>query len=290
MSDIELSVVIPAYNEEHGISNVLDELQKVMSDIGISYEIVVVDDGSEDNTTEMVRGKKGIILVQHPANKGYGAALKTGIRHSNGEFILITDADGTYPTKEVPKLLEYKDDYDMVVGARINKKAKIPLSRRPAKFFLSKLANYLAETKIPDLNSGMRIFRKETAEQFLNILPSGFSFTATITLAYLSNDYLIKYVPIDYYERKGKSKISPVRDTLGFTSLIIRTITYFNPLKVFLPIGLALFFAAIFVFAYSTFVLGRFMDVATIVLVVASIQIALFGLLADLVVRRSEHE
>lgn len=290
MSDnMEISVVIPAYNEEVGIDTVLDELQKTISKTNLRYEIIVVDDGSEDKTADVVRKRKEIILIQHLTNKGYGAALKRGIRKSRGDFIVITDADGTYPAKEIPKLLEYKDDYDMVVGARIDKKAKIPLFRRPAKFFLSKLANYLAGTKIPDLNSGMRIFRKKTAEQFINILPSGFSFTTTITLAYLSNDYLVKYVPIGYHERKGKSKISPVRDALGFTLLIITTITYFNPLKVFLPIGLALFAAAIAVFAYSTFILGKFMDVTTIVLVVASIQVCLFGLLADLVVRRSEH-
>lgn len=290
LEKIDVSIVIPVYNEEKAIEKVISDIKEVLKETGWKYEIIVVDDGSTDETPKILKKIQDIKLIVNDENMGYGAALKGGIRKSRASFVVITDADGTYPAKEIPKLLECKDDYDMVVGARIDKKVKIPLSRRPAKFFLSKLANYLAETKIPDLNSGMRIFRKETVEQFLNILPSGFSFTTTITLAYLSNDYLVKYVPIDYHERKGKSKISPVRDALGFTSLIIRTITYFNPLKVFLPVGLALFSAAIIVFAYSTFFLGRFMDVTTIVLVVASIQVCLFGLLADLVVRRSEHK
>jgi len=160
---------------------------------------------------------------------------------------------------------------------------KITFARRPAKFLLSKLANYLMGVKIPDLNSGMRIFRKKAVERFLHILPSGFSFTATITLVYLSKDYLIKYVPIDYRQRKGKSKINPIKDTLSFASLIIRTITYFNPLKTFMSVSSVLFATAVAVFAYSMFILGKVMDTTIAVLVVASIQVALFGLLADLV-------
>jgi len=280
---MKLSVVVPTYNEEQSIDNVLDELKKTLSNIGVPYEIIVVDDGSNDNTVEIVKRKEDIVLVQHPINRGYGAALKTGIRHSNGEFILIMDADGTYPAKEIPKLLQYKDQYDMVVGARIGERVKITFARRPAKFLLSKLANYLMGVKIPDLNSGMRIFRKKAVERFLHILPSGFSFTATITLVYLSKDYLIKYVPIDYRQRKGKSKINPIKDTLSFASLIIRTITYFNPLKTFMSVSSVLFATAVAVFAYSMFILGKVMDTTIAVLVVASIQVALFGLLADLV-------
>lgn len=201
---------------------------------------------------------------------------------------MITDADGTYPNKEIPRLLEHVDQYDMVVGSRTGKDVNIPLYRRPAKRFLSMLANYLSGTKIPDLNSGMRIFRKEDAKKFFNILPSGFSFTTTITLAYLSNGMLIKYVPIDYYERHGKSKIKPFKDGFNFILLIVRTITYFNPLKVFFPISFGLFVMASLVFAYSILMLEKVMDITVIILIVASIQIGLFGLLSDLIVRRSD--
>ena len=282
-----ISVVIPAHNEEKSIGAVLDELIEVLEGEGQSYEIIVLDDGSTDNTANVVQEKR-VRLIQHPYNRGYGAALKTGIKHANGEYILITDADGTYPNKEIPQLLEHASQYDMVVGSRTGKDVNIQLYRRPAKWFLSKLADYLSGTRIPDLNSGMRVFRKDDIEKFFNILPSGFSFTTTITLAYLSDDMLIKYVPIDYHERSGKSKIRPVRDGFNFILLIIRTITYFNPLKVFLPITFGLFAMAALVFVYSTLVLGGFMDVTTIILIVAAIQTLLFGLLADLVVRRSE--
>ena len=280
-----ISVVIPAHNEEKAIGAVLDELIEVLK--GRAYEIIVVDDGSTDNTSKIVQEKK-VNLIQHPQNMGYGAAIKTGIKNATNELILIIDADGSYPVKSIPELLKEVDQYDMVVGARTGKEVNIQLYRRPAKWFLSQLANYLSETKIPDLNSGMRIFRRKDVEKILNILSNKFSFTTTMTLAYHTTGRLVKYVPINYYKRAGKSKIKPFKDGFNFIMLIFRTITYFNPLKVFLPVGFAFFVAAIFVFLYSALFLGRFMDVTTIVLVVAAIQTVLFGLLADLVVRRNE--
>lgn len=284
-----ISFIIPSYNEESSIGHLLSELQKLLLDLHLPHEIIVVDDGSSDDTAKIAQ-KMGAVLLRHPTNMGYGTALKTGIRHSNGKYIFIMDADETYPVKQIPMLLQFKDDYDMVVGARIGKNVKTHFLRRLAKYFLTKLSNFLVETNIPDLNSGMRIFKRDTIKKFLKILPSGFSFTTTLTLAYLSHGYLVKYVPIDYYDRKGKSKIRPFKDTIGFMSLIIRTITYFNPLKIFLSFSLALFIMSIIVFSYSTFVLNKFMDVTTTILVVAAIQIALFGLIADLIVRRSNSE
>ena len=159
-----ISVVIPAHNEEKAIGAVLDELIEVIE--GQKYEIIVVDDGSTDNTAKIVQEKDSVKLIQHPQNIGYGAAIKTGIKNATDDLILIIDGDGSYPAKDTPRLLEYTDRYDMVAGARTGKEVKIQLYRRPAKWFLSKLANYLAETKIPDLNSGMRIFRRKDIEKF----------------------------------------------------------------------------------------------------------------------------
>ena len=280
-----ISVVIPVYNEEEAIGAVLDELIEILEDK--TYEIIAVDDGSTDTTVKAVQ-EKPVTLIQHTHNIGYGAAIKTGIKNAANDLIVIIDGDGSYPVKAIPELLKEAEEYDMVVGARVGKEVKIQLYRRPAKWFLSKLANYLAETKIPDLNSGMRIFRRKEVEKFYNILPNKFSFTTTITLAYHTTGLLVKYVPINYYKRAGKSKIRPFKDGFNFIMLILRTITYFNPLKVFLPVSFVFFVAAILVFLYSTLVMGRFMDVTTVILVVAAIQTVLFGLLADLVVRRSE--
>ena len=284
-----VSVVIPAYNEEKGILKVLTDLKTILDNTHLQYEIIIVDDGSSDKTAEIVQKQDFAKLIQHPINRGYGAALKTGIKSANGVWILITDADGTYPNESISNLLKYSDKYDMVVGARTGENVNIPLYRRPAKLFLTKLANYLVGTKIPDLNSGMRLFRKEDSMKYFHILPSGFSFTTTITLSYLSDNFLVKYIPIDYHERHGSSKIKPFRDGMNFILLIIKAITYFNPLKVFLPIGFVLFLAAALLFWYTAFVVGKLADISVIVLIVASIQVGLFGLLADLIVKRSEH-
>jgi glycosyltransferase involved in cell wall biosynthesis len=280
-----ISVVIPVYNEEKTIGAVLDELIAILKDK--AYEIIAVDDGSTDNTVKAVQ-EKPVTLIQHTHNIGYGAAIKTGIKNATNDVIVIIDGDGSYPVKAIPELRKEAEEYDMVVGARTGKEVKIQLYRRPAKWFLSKLANYLAKTKIPDLNSGMRIFRRKEVEKFYNILPNKFSFTTTMTLAYHTTGLLVKYVPINYYKRAGKSKIRPFKDGFNFILLILRTITYFNPLKVFLPVGFAFFGAAILIFLFSKMITGRFMDVTTVILVVAAIQTVLFGLLADLVVRRSE--
>jgi len=220
----------------------------------------------------------------------YGSALKTGIKNANGDWILITDADGTYPNEFIPKLLEYSDKNDMVVGARIGENVNIQLYRRPAKLLLTKLANYLSGTEIPDINSGMRIFRKEDSMKYFHILPSGFSFTTTITLSYLSDDLTVKYVPIDYKERHGTSKIKPFKDGFNFIMLIIKVITYFNPMKIFLPISFILLSASILLFWYSKYIIGKLADISVMVLFVAAIQIGLFGLIADLIVKRSEHK
>ncbi len=287
---MKVSLVIPAYNEEESIGETLQEIKEVMGKSKHDYELIVVDDGSDDATGKILREVEGIKVITHTTNYGYGASLKDGIRKAHGEWILITDADGTYPPAEIPKLLKFLDseDYEMVVGSRTGKQVHIPLYRKPAKWFLAKLANYLSGSKIPDLNSGLRLFRKETALEFFHLLPSGFSFTTTITLAYLSNDYPVKYLPIDYLQRGGQSKIKPFRDGFNFILLIIRTIMYFNPLKVFIPVSILLFLAAVFIFCYSWLILDRVMDISVILLVVTSIQILILGLIADLIIKRGK--
>ena len=283
-----VSIVIPAYNEEEAIGSVIDQIISVMEKADITNEIIVVDDGSTDKTAQIVQERE-VQLVRHPFNKGYGAALKTGTRKAKHDTIAIIDADGTYPVEDLPKLVSGIGEWDMVVGARVGEEAKIPPLRKLAKWFLTQLANYLVSTPIPDLNSGLRVFKKDIAMRFYHVLPSGFSFTVTITLALLSNDYLVQYVPIRYYKkRRGKSKIKPIRDTLGFLQLIIRTVMYFAPLKVFFPVSLLLFAISIGVLLYSRFVLHKVMDITVIVTALASLQIAMLGLLADLVDKRGQ--
>jgi len=284
-TELGATILIPAYNEEDGIGPVLDQLDRVMRESGIDYEILVVDDGSRDKTAEEVR-KHDVTLVQHTVNRGYGAALKTGLRQARHELIVITDADGTYPNERIPELIGQIHDCDMVVGARTGENTHVPLVRRPAKWFITRLAESITGSEIPDLNSGLRVFRKPLAMEFYHLFPKGFSFTTTITLAMLTNDYPVKFIPIDYHARVGNSKIRPIRDTANFIHLILRTVMYFAPLRIFLRLAMLLFAASIVVGAYSLIVLGRLMDVTVVVLAVAGLQAAMTGMLADLVDKR----
>lgn len=279
-----VSIVIPAYHEENAIVETIEQVRDVMGASAYDYELIIVDDGSEDKTGERARAT-GARVVTHTENRGYGASLKDGIRSAKGDWIVITDADGTYPNDRIPDLLREAGEYDMVVGARTGEAAKIPLIRRPAKWLLAKLANYLAETRIPDYNSGLRVFRKDLAMRFFKILPSGFSFTTTITLSSLCHGYRVKYTPIDYYHRTGKSKIKPIRDTYRFFMLIVRTTVYFNPLKVFMPIGFTLFVLGMGKLAYEIITGGGLAE-TSVLLLLASFQTVALGLLADMIDKR----
>lgn len=282
----QVSVIVPAYNEAHGIGPVLKELDQTLKASDLAYEIIVVDDGSTDGTADIIQ-QSGQRVVRHSVNQGYGAALKTGLRVAQGEWIVITDSDGTYPNDRIPELVALMPDWDMVVGARLGNKVHIPLIRRPAKWVLNVIANAMTGTRIPDLNSGLRVFRRDIPMEFLPILPNGFSFTTTITLAMLSEGYRVNFVPIDYFARKGRSKIRPIYDTLNFLQLIIRTVLYFNPLKVFLPLSIFFMIAGIAVGLISKLVFGKLLDVTTILLLATGVQILMLGMLADLIDKRS---
>ena len=280
-----LSIVIPAFNEEEGIGNVLDTLKDALDTLDIPKEIIVVDDGSTDGMSKVLSTFEGIVVIRHERNIGYGAAIKTGMRQARYEWICITDADGTYPNEKIPEFVSAMAENDMVIGARVGRGARMPLIRKPTKWILTQIANYLAQQRIPDLNSGLRIFKKDIAESFLNILPNRFSFTATITLAMLSNNYRVLFIPINYHPRTGKSKIRPLHDTMNFFQLIIRTILYFEPLRIFLPVGGALLLTSSILFILRLIKGGGF-GVTIPMFLLAGIQILVIGMLADLRDRR----
>lgn len=282
-----VTVIVPAFNEEKGIGRVLDELRETMGASGLEHEILVVDDGSTDGTAEIAR-RQGVRLLSHKSNMGYGGALKTGILHARYPLVVITDADGTYPNERIPELVQLvtRGEADMAVGARTGENVAISWGRRPAKWVISRLAELAAGQRIPDLNSGLRVFRRETALRFLSLLPSGFSFTTTITLAMLTNGYTVEYLRIDYHERKGRSKIRPIRDTLNFTLLILRIALYFAPLKIFLPISGLLLLLSLGVGLYTALVVGKLADITTVLLAIGAVQIGAIGLLAELIDKR----
>ncbi|MEB3829098.1 glycosyltransferase family 2 protein [Phormidium sp. CCY1219] len=279
------SVVIPVYNEEKGIAPTLDELQKNLTASGCTYEVIVVNDGSTDRTREILRSRPDIKAIEHRNNRGYGAALKTGIRHATYPLIAIADADGTYPTAILPQLVALTQDADMVVGARIGANVRYPTLRKIPKWFLVRFAQWITNSRIPDLNSGLRVFHKSVVEQFLKILPDTFSFTTTITVAMLNNNYVVRYEPIDYHPRQGKSKIKPIRDTLRFVQLILRTGLYFAPIRVFLPIA-GIFFAGFCLTLIQDIFVREDLTDRTLLLLIAATQTAMFALLADMIDKR----
>lgn len=248
--DRAVSVVIPAFNEAAHIAEQVRSVDRVMRDSGWAYEIIIVDDGSTDGTAEAAAGAGVGRVVRRAQNRGYGAALKLGIRQARHDWILITDADGTYPVDAIPALLAQHAASSMVVGARTGPRVQVPWARRPAKWFLNRLASYLAGRHLPDINSGLRLMRKSLVDRYEHLLPDGFSFTTTITLSAACNGHPLAYVPIDYHARLGESKIRP-RHAYDFTLLIVRTMVFFHPLKVFLPLGAALAVAGLAKFAYD---------------------------------------
>jgi len=280
----KLSIIVPAYNEENGIRPTMEQLQEVIGEI--DAELLVIDDGSTDGTSAALDGIEGLRVLRHDVNRGYGAALKTGIRNAAADWICITDADGTYPNERIGELMTYMDRYDMVVGARTGANVAIPLIRRPAKKVLNILANLLTGEKIPDLNSGLRIFKKSVALRYMHLFPSGFSFTTTITMSMLNADYLVRFIPIDYHHREGSSKIKPIRDTYNFFMLILRITMYFNPLKIFLPLS-ALLFAATMAAGVCDYGNETGLSDKTVILSLAAGAVFLAGLLADSVAKRS---
>jgi glycosyltransferase involved in cell wall biosynthesis len=278
-----LSVVIPAYNEEPAIGGVVGEIRDLLARNGLRAEILVVDDGSEDGTSAAAFAA-GARVIRHRNNRGYGAALKTGILAASHEVIAIIDADGTYPAQAIPAMLEKLRNADMVVGARVGDKVHIPLIRRPAKWVLGRLANYVAAAKIPDLNSGLRVFRRDVVLQYFPILPDQFSWTTTITLALYSDKYAVDYVPIDYRPRRGHSKIVPW-DAMSFAVLILRTAMLFRPLRVFLPVVAVCFGYGALKAVIDLEEIGNLSASATLALL-SGLLILLIGMLGDAIATR----
>jgi glycosyltransferase involved in cell wall biosynthesis len=282
-----VSVVVPAHNEEQSVGAVIVDLIEGLRGGHWPYEIVVVDDGSTDHTARRA-ADAGARVVRHGGKRGYGSALKTGIGRSQYGLVGIIDADGTYPPVRLIDLVTRIEHTrgDMVVGARTGAVVAIPLLRRPAKWLLGRLAQAVCGQRIPDLNSGLRVFRRDVAMRFFGLLPDGFSLTTTLTLAMLSSGHMVEYMPVDYHPRRGRSKIRPVQDMVGFAGLILRIALYFAPLKIFLPLSGGLFVLATMWGVVSKFVLGELADVSTLVMVMTAVQVGVVGLLAELINHR----
>lgn len=270
-----LTIVIPAFNEAQAIGSVLDRLQTSCADF--VQEIIVVDDGSRDQTAHIAE-KAGAYAIRHKQNKGYGASLKTGIRHAQTEFILTMDADGQHRVEDVSGLWELAETSDMVVGQRTSL-IHSPLWRMPGKWLLWSMANYLTGRKIPDLNSGLRLIRRDVALRYLHLCPSGFSFSTTITMALLSRGYSVAYVPIQVEKRVGKSTVS-ITTGLDTIILILRVASLFNPLRIFVPSSLLIGLTGL-VWGIPFALAGRGVSVGAMLAIVTAILLFGLGLLCD---------
>jgi glycosyltransferase involved in cell wall biosynthesis len=284
-AELDVSVVLPVYNEKGHLRDEVTRIRAALDASPYSYEIVVVDDGSDDGSSEQLLELEGIRLIRFARNRGSGSARKAGTRAARGRVVVWTDADMTYPNDEIPRIVKELEGYDQVVGARTSEQGTAKVFRVPAKWLIRKLASFLTETNIPDLNSGLRAFRADVARQYLHLLPPGFSCVTTITMAFLANGYSVKYVPIEYAPRAGKSKFHWWKDTKRYATQVIRLILSYNPLKIFLPIGLALAAFGLGKLGFDFATKDGRVATNTLVIIFAAFQVLAIGLLADLVVR-----
>jgi len=282
-----VTIIIPAFNEAGAIGPVIERLRTRLPEA----ELLVVNDGSSDATAAIAEAA-GAKVISHPRNRGYGAALRTGTLQAAREYVLFCDSDGQHSVEDVSRIIEASDGCDMVVGAR-TQESHVPLSRRPGKFILRRFADYLAGEKIPDLNSGLRMIRREVLLKYLHLMPAWFSFSTTSTFAMLKTNRKIKWVPITVVERVGKSTVSQWKHGPQTLLLLVRLTVLFEPLKVFLQIAAGVFALDVLSFALDLINYQRLhISPTTVLLGMASLLIFLFGLLCDQVsaLRRELHE
>lgn len=274
-STSSVSVVIPAKNEGDSLRRLLPELMRIMP----GAEIIVVDDGSADDTA-LVAERMGVTVVRHPYSKGNGAAIKSGTRAAQGNVIAFLDADGQHSPLDIPRLLSQIDDnYDMVVGSR-SKSSQASFGRRVANAFYNWLASYMTGQRVCDLTSGFRVVRADKFKEFLYLLPNGFSYPTTSTMAFFRAGYSISYVPIEASKRTGRSHIRPLQDGIRFLLIIFKIGTLYSPLKLFCPVGAAFFATGLAYYLYTYFTAERLTNM-TVVMFTTSILIFLMGLVSE---------
>jgi glycosyltransferase involved in cell wall biosynthesis len=287
-----VTIVLPCYNEQDHVIDEVERICKAMDASGHTYELLAVDDFSTDGTLarleEAAPHFPNMQVVPFHRNGGSGTVRRIGSQQAKGDIVVWTDADMTYPNDRIPELVDILDtdrSVDQVVGARTTEEGTHKLLRVPAKWFIRKTAERLAGQKIPDLNSGLRAFRKDVAEPYLKLLPPGFSCVTTITLAFLSNQHDIRYVPIDYAKRAGSSKFHFVHDAYRYILQVLRMVMYFNPLKVLMPPALWLIGLGIAKGVFDMVVHPVRFANNTVMIFVTGMIIASLALLADLIVR-----
>ena len=291
-----VTVVLPCYNERAHVVAELERISAALDASPYTYELLVIDDASTDDTLDVLRAAAPrfprMRLMPFTRNGGSGTARRIGTREALGEIVVWTDADMTYPNERIPELVAYLDEHpqtDQVVGARTTEEGTYKALRVPAKWVIRKVAERLSGTKIPDLNSGLRAFRRDVSLPYLRLLPPGFSCVTTLTLSFLSNQHPVDYVEISYAKRAGKSKFHPFHDAYRYILQVLRMVMYFNPLKVLMPLALWIFAVGIVKLVVDVVRLGWSVPGSTVLIFLTGFQIAVLALIGDLVARsRSE--
>lgn len=281
---VDVSIVLPVFNEAGHLRDEVERISAGMDASDYSYEIIVVDDGSTDATPDVARGIPDIRYIRFAQNRGSGSVRRAGTRLARGRVVVWTDADMSYPNDQIPDLVDQLDGWDQVVGARTSEEGTAKFLRVPAKWFIRKLASYLTDVDIPDLNSGFRAFRRSVGLQFLHLLPKGFSCVTTLTMTFLNNGYSVRYVPIEYATRAGTSKFHWWRDTRLYLLQVVRMMLLYNPLRVFMPPTLIVLAAAVGKLIYDLVAKDFRVATNTIVWLGVALTLLLVALLADLVV------
>lgn len=272
---MKISIILPAKNEAGAIGQTISHIQQ----LSITHEVIVVNDGSTDATKDIAE-QAGAIVVTHPYSKGNGAAIKTGARQASGDVIIFMDADGQHDPNDIPRLLKkLEEGYDLVVGAR-QKGSQASLGRGIANGLYNSLATYMTEHKVEDLTSGFRAVRAEKFREFLYLLPNGFSYPTTSTMAFFRAGYSVTYIPIHAAKRIGKSHIKPLKDGMRFFIIIFKIATLFSPLKMFIPIAVLLFMMATAWYGYTLYEYHRFTNMSAL-LYTGSVMIFLMGLISE---------
>jgi glycosyltransferase involved in cell wall biosynthesis len=275
--DYTLSVIIPAFNESDSVDRVIGKIREMRP----QAEIIVVDDGSKDDTSETAR-KAGARVIRHPYNKGNGAAVKTGLRAAHGDVVLLLDADGQHPPEDIERVLKPIGEYDLVVGARDRSKSESAFIRDLGNAIFNGIAGYLAGRRIPDLTSGFRAMKREMILEFIHLLPNLYSYPTTSTLAFLKAGYNVEFVQIVAKRGTGRSNTKIVRDGIRAVMIILRIITLFAPMKVFLPVSIALFLGGVIYGVANIFFFGiNRIPNGSVLLILSSLFIFLFGLISE---------
>jgi glycosyltransferase involved in cell wall biosynthesis len=289
---LDVTVVLPCYNEQDHVALEVERICLALDDSPFSYELVAIDDKSTDATLERLRELEpkfpNLRVVAFMTNGGSGTVRRIGSTNAAGNVVVWTDADMTYPNERIPELVAFLRDnpeYDQVVGARTSEQGTYRFLRVPAKWTIRKIAEFLSGASIPDLNSGLRAFRADVAQPYLHLLPAGFSCVTTITLAFLQNQHPVAYVPIDYATRAGSSKFHPFADAYRYILQVLRMVMFFNPLKVLMPIALALAVLGTGKLIFDQFEAPFRLANNTVLILLTGLIIGSIALLADLIVR-----